>query len=90
MIKLLNDRFHQESSISSSLAKRKYYKLLVIGDQNTGKTSIIHRYVHGSFRDKYEVTVGAGINFKEIAWNNTDHLTLEFFDIGGHLQRATH
>ena len=28
------------------LAKKKYYKLLVIGDQNTENTSIIHRYVH--------------------------------------------
>lgn len=67
------------------LAKKKYYKLLVIGDQNTGKTSIIHRYVHGIFREKYEVTVGAGINVKEIAWNDNESLalTLEFFDIGG-------
>lgn len=68
---------------SSSLVKRNYYKLLVIGDQNTGKTSIIHRYVHGCFRERYEVTVGAAINLKEIMWNDRDKLTLEFFDIGG-------
>lgn len=68
---------------ANALVKRKYYKLLVIGDQNTGKTSIIHRYVHGLFRDRYEVTVGAGVNLKEITWNNKDALTLEFVDIGG-------
>ncbi|XP_057369389.1 eukaryotic translation initiation factor 2-alpha kinase 3-like [Daphnia carinata] len=67
----------------NALAKKKYYKLLVIGDQNTGKTSIIHRYVHGVFRDRYQVTIGAGINLKEIKWNGTDALTLEFVDIGG-------
>lgn len=65
------------------LAKKKHYKLLVIGDQNTGKTSIIHRYVHGEFREKYEATIGAGINYKEMAWNDQYSLTLEFFDIGG-------
>ncbi|KAI9559366.1 hypothetical protein GHT06_016155 [Daphnia sinensis] len=68
---------------ANGLVKRKYYKLLVIGDQNTGKTSIIHRYVHGLFRDRYEVTIGAGVNLKEITWNNKDALTLEFVDIGG-------
>lgn len=65
------------------MGQKKYYKLLVIGDQNTGKTSIIHRYVHGVFRENYEVTIGAGINLKEIAWNDDCTLKLEFFDIGG-------
>lgn len=55
----------------------------MIGDQNTGKTSIIHRYVYGQFRDRYEVTVGAGINLKEIDWDNQYNVTVEFLDIGG-------
>lgn len=75
--------FKTNNQTANALVKRKYYKLLVIGDQNTGKTSIIHRYVHGLFRDRYEVTVGAGVNLKEITWNNKDALTLEFVDIGG-------
>lgn len=62
--------------------KRKHYKILVIGDQNTGKTSIIHRYVHRKFLDKYQVTVGAGINMKEITWSDRV-FNLEFCDVGG-------
>ena len=62
----------------------------MIGDQNTGKTSIIHRYVRGEFRERYEVTIGAGINLKKIAWNNNEVLTIEFFDIGGRINRSLH
>lgn len=39
---------------------REYlYKILVIGDVGTGKTSIIKRYVHNIFSVNYKSTVSA-------------------------------
>lgn len=73
---------HQQSGKPS-----KHYKILVIGDQNTGKTSIIHRYVHEEFLQAYQVTVGAGVNLKQVAWpdeiDTEKLLMIEFCDIGG-------
>jgi GTPase SAR1 family protein len=37
---------------------REYlYKILVVGDLGTGKTSIIRRYVHNIFSSNYKSTV---------------------------------
>lgn len=35
----------------------KFYKILVIGESGTGKTSIIKRYVHNCFSEHYRTTV---------------------------------
>ena len=40
-----------------SSAKEKLFKILVIGDKATGKTSIIKRYVHQRFSELYKTTV---------------------------------
>lgn len=34
------------------------FKLIFIGDSNTGKTSIINRFVHNSFKDSHVCTIG--------------------------------
>lgn len=65
------------------MVEKKRYKILVIGDQNTGKTSIIHRYVKGEFLENQQLTVGPGISCKEVSWENDLVLKLEFCDIGG-------
>ena len=43
---------------SSEMEKREYlYKILVIGDNAVGKSSIVKRYVHNFFTDRYKATV---------------------------------
>ena len=32
------------------------YKIVLVGDAGTGKTSIINRFIHDEFEDTYEVT----------------------------------
>jgi len=32
----------------------------------TGKTSLIHKYIHGAFKDEYDVTVGVDFSSKMI------------------------
>lgn len=41
--------------------KEHLYKILVIGDLGTGKTSIIKRYVHQFFSPHYRATVSLSI-----------------------------
>ena len=41
------------------------YKLSLIGDGGVGKTSMVHRYVHGIFEANYKATIGTYISKKE-------------------------
>ena len=38
---------------------REYlFIVIVVGEANVGKTSIVHRYVEGTFSSKYKYTIG--------------------------------
>lgn len=44
---------------SSSANAGKYkYKIVFLGNQNVGKTSIIHRFIYETFEDNYQATIG--------------------------------
>ena len=43
-------------------------KICLLGDKAVGKTSLIRRYVHDQFDDKYITTLGAKVSKKEIGW----------------------
>jgi len=59
-----------------------YKKILLLGDFNVGKTSLIRRYVDDSFDDKYLSTIGVKISKKSLNMHNLD---IEFliWDIEG-------
>lgn len=46
------------SSASSSLAPLAKYKLVFLGDQSVGKTSIITRFMYDNFDRHYQATIG--------------------------------
>ena len=46
------------SASESVLAPRNKYKLVVLGDEAVGKTSIITRFMYDSFESTYKVTIG--------------------------------
>jgi len=48
----------RQSSSSSSLAPLAKYKLVFLGDQSVGKTSIITRFMYDNFDRHYQATIG--------------------------------
>ncbi|KAF9966210.1 rab32, member RAS oncoprotein [Mortierella alpina] len=63
---------------------REYlYKILVIGDVGTGKTSIIKRYVHNIFSMNYKSTIGVDFALKVIQWSPDTVVRLQLWDIAG-------
>ena len=58
------------------------YKLIVIGDENVGKTSIINRFKNNLFSPEYEPTVG--LDFQSIPILIDDQsVTLLLYDTAG-------
>ncbi|KAI9317380.1 P-loop containing nucleoside triphosphate hydrolase protein [Dichotomocladium elegans] len=63
---------------------REYlYKILVVGDLGTGKTSIIRRYVHNIFSSNYKSTIGVDFALKVIQWSPEVIVRLQLWDIAG-------
>ncbi|KAI9280804.1 P-loop containing nucleoside triphosphate hydrolase protein [Sporodiniella umbellata] len=63
---------------------REYlYKILVVGDLGTGKTSIIRRYVHNIFSTNYKSTIGVDFALKVIQWGPEIIVRLQLWDIAG-------
>jgi GTPase SAR1 family protein len=51
-------RQNTRSSIAFSLHSKVSLKIIVVGDRAVGKTSLIVRFVKGTFDKNYKVTVG--------------------------------
>jgi small GTP-binding protein len=59
------------------------YKVLVVGNAKCGKTSLIQRYVRGSFQAKYETTIGADYSRKVVPQADGSHVHLQLWDLAG-------
>ncbi len=57
-------------------------KILLIGDFNVGKTSLIRRYVDNTFDDRYLTTIGVKISKKKILLND-EECELLIWDLEG-------
>ncbi|XP_027727024.1 ras-related protein Rab-7b isoform X1 [Vombatus ursinus] len=57
-------------------------KLIIIGALGVGKTSLLNQYVHKTFYEDYQTTLGASILSKVIMVDNTT-LKLQIWDTGG-------
>ncbi|KAJ8257207.1 hypothetical protein GJAV_G00183070 [Gymnothorax javanicus] len=59
------------------------FKVLVIGNCQVGKTSLVHRYANEKFSKNYKSTVGADFAVKVLAWSDTETVRLQLWDIAG-------
>ncbi|KAH9631566.1 hypothetical protein HF086_004727, partial [Spodoptera exigua] len=71
-----------QSHASPSAERREHlYKILVIGELGTGKTSIIKRYVHQFFSQHYRATIGVDFALKVLNWDANTIIRLQLWDI---------
>ena len=59
------------------------FKILMVGEVSTGKTSLIKRYVHNIFNMHYKMTVGVDFALKVIKWDDNTMIRLQLWDIAG-------
>ncbi|RMZ94960.1 ras-related Rab-32-like, partial [Brachionus plicatilis] len=63
--------------------KEHLYKILVIGELGTGKTSLIKRYVHNLYSPNYRATIGVDFALKVINWDQNTLVRVQLWDIAG-------
>lgn len=61
----------------------KTRKICMIGDFAVGKTSLVSRFVHQTFSERYLTTVGVKIDTKQVTLPSGDDLKLVLWDIAG-------
>ncbi|KAL3075184.1 hypothetical protein niasHS_013407 [Heterodera schachtii] len=60
-------------SLSTMVHKREcLFKIIVIGDISTGKTSLIQRFIHNSMSGNYKPTLGVDFATKLVQFDDTD------------------
>ncbi|XP_034476319.1 ras-related protein Rab-32 isoform X2 [Drosophila innubila] len=79
-----NGYLYNGTIMAPSSEKREHlYKILVIGELGTGKTSFIKRYVHQFFSQNYRATIGVDFALKVLHWDANTIVRLQLWDIAG-------
>lgn len=71
-----------ETGSSGSRQEHSTWKIIVVGDMNTGKTSIIERYCDGHFMEYYKPSTGIDLKKKIINYENKT-IFLNIWDTAG-------
>ena len=70
-----------------SIAEKLKFKISVLGDPSVGKTSLIHHFCEGFFRESYLATIGVAFLTKNLEIDLNDgkkaKVTLQIWDVGG-------
>lgn len=59
------------------------FKIITLGDSGVGKTSIIERYIKGTFQSNNASTLGVNFSFKNLYINGTQKIILKLLDTSG-------
>jgi len=63
--------------------QKSLLKVVVLGDAGVGKTSLVKKYVDGTFDELYKPTIGADFLTKDITIPNLGQLKLQIWDTAG-------
>jgi small GTP-binding protein len=66
-----------------SKAKEQLFKLVIIGDASTGKSSLLRRYCDNEFIDKYTCTIGVDFQIKILKMPDQSIVKLQIWDTAG-------
>ena len=70
-----------QDSVDNSISVTRH-KVIFIGDENTGKTSIINRIIDNPFNDTYEVSIGIDFMSKNIRFRG-QNIKIQIWDSAG-------
>ncbi|KAL5245390.1 hypothetical protein ACI65C_012800 [Semiaphis heraclei] len=70
------------AGVTGPLPEQRVWKIIVVGDMNTGKTSIIERYCDKHFIEYYRPTTGIDLKKKTINFENKS-IVLNIWDTAG-------
>lgn len=62
--------------------EKNKYKIIFLGNQSVGKSSIINRYTHNNFDEAYQATIGLDFQSKNNIINGTN-IRLLLYDTAG-------
>ena len=62
--------------------KESFFKILIVGDAEIGKSNILSKYWQDKFDDKYKATIGADFYTKDIVIDE-ETITLQIWDTAG-------
>jgi Ras-related protein Rab-23 len=69
----------QRSSVAYSVNSKLSFKVIVVGDLAVGKTSLVMRYIKGTFSKDYKVTVGFEF-FSKVVHHDDEDVTVQIWD----------
>mmetsp|Transcript_7155 Transcript_7155/g.12796 ORF Transcript_7155/g.12796 Transcript_7155/m.12796 type:complete len:224 (-) Transcript_7155:13-684(-) len=61
----------------------KKYKVVFLGDEAAGKTSLVRRYMYGTFEDSIQATIGMDFQSKTVYLENGRSVRLQLWDTAG-------
>jgi small GTP-binding protein len=74
---------NSNSSEAYIINRTPMYKILILGESNVGKTSLIKRYVDDSFPIDYKATIGVDYKIKCLNINESEAVKLSIWDTAG-------
>ncbi|MFX1450710.1 MAG: GTP-binding protein, partial [Promethearchaeota archaeon] len=81
---------YEDTNISLELPKMNekrdfFFKLVILGNESVGKTSILRRFIEKKFDEDYKSTIGVGIQKKTYDLSEKVSVILNIWDLSGQL-----
>lgn len=82
LLKMQSDRSHQ-SSFYSSRPSSNVKSLIILGESEVGKSTLLKSLTKSKFDPNYQTTIGLNYYVKEIEFNKSERVTFSIWDTSG-------